>query len=421
MTPIKILIVDDELELERLIKQRLRKQVQALEFELVFARNGKEALEKMQSDPGIEVVLTDINMPEMDGLTLLNKLFQNDRNITAVVVSAYDDMKNIRTAMHCGAFDFLTKPIDFEDLTITINRTLESARQMKKNINQVQEAQLQLIQNEKMAALGELVAGVAHEINNPIGFIAGNINLSTDAVNDLINHLRLYQTTFPEPGPLIEDAAAKIDLDYQLEDLPKMLSEMKRGAERIVNISNSLRTFSRSDTVNKVLANIREGLDSTLMILQHRLKANNNRPAIQIVKEYGQPVLVKCYLGQMNQVFMNIFSNAIDTLDEASQGRSYAEMKDAPNTITIVTEAKYDRGIFEIKIKDNGQGMSEEVKARIFDQLFTTKAVGKGTGLGLSISRQIVVDMHRGSLSCESVLGEGTEFTIAIPLQEELE
>ena len=419
MTPAKILIVDDEIELERLIKQRLRKKIQSKELELIFCHNGIDALEKLEKYPEIEVVLTDINMPEMDGLTLLDKLFKTDRNIKAVVVSAYGDMENIRTAMHCGAFDFLTKPIDFEDLAITINRTLDSAKQVKENISQLQEAQLQLIQNEKMATLGQLVAGVAHEINNPIGFIAGNIDLSAESVKDLIAHLRLYQAKFPDAGSVIEEDAARIDLDYLMEDLPKMLSEMKGGSDRIINISNSLRTFSRSDTLAQVLANIHEGLDSTLMILQHRLKANNNRPAIQVVKEYGEIVLVKCYMGQLNQVFMNILSNAIDALDEASQGRSYAEMKDHPNRITLTTLVRQDKRAFEIKIKDNAKGMSEEVKARIFDQLFTTKAVGKGTGLGLSISRQIIVEMHGGSLDCESVLGEGTEFAIAIPLSPE--
>lgn len=419
MTPAKILIVDDEIELERLLKQRLRKKIRAKEVELIFSQNGKDALEKLEQYPDIEIVLTDINMPEMDGLTLLEELFKSDRHIKAVVVSAYGDMQNIRSAMHSGAFDFLTKPIDFEDLTITINRTLESAKQFKENLHKLQEAQLQLIQNEKMATLGQLVAGVAHEINNPIGFIAGNIDMAKNSVKDVIEHLRLYREKYPEPGPDIEKDADRIDVEYLMEDLPKMLAEMHGGADRIINISHSLRAFSRSDTATKVLANIYEGIDSTLMILQHRLKANNKRPAIQVIKEYGETAPVKCYMGQLNQVFMNILSNAIDALDEASQERSYAEMKDRPNTIAITARPRAEAGIFEIKIKDNANGMSEEVKARIFDQLFTTKPVGKGTGLGLSISRKIIVETHGGTLDCQSFVGEGTEFAIAIPTDAE--
>ncbi|MBD0301269.1 MAG: HAMP domain-containing histidine kinase, partial [Tolypothrix sp. T3-bin4] len=188
------------------------------------------------------------------------------------------------------------------------------------------------------------------------------------------------------------------------------------STERILDISNSLRTFSRGDNDAKVLANIHEGIDSTLMILQYRLKGNSKRPAIQVIKDYGNIPSVKCYLGQLNQVFMNILANAIDAFEESNQGRTFAEMEGNPNIITIKTEVTQDNQKVAIKIKDNGTGMSEEVQSRIFDHLFTTKAVGKGTGLGLSISRQIVVEIHGGSLSCNSVLGEGTEFAIVISI-----
>jgi signal transduction histidine kinase len=414
--PARILIVDDELELERLIKQRLRKKIVAKEIELIFVRNGKEALEKLQSDRQIDMVLTDINMPEMDGLTLLNKLREIDVTLKAVVISAYGDMKNIRTAMNSGAFDFITKPINFEDLTITINKTLKDVKDVRETLKQLQQAQLQLIQQEKMATLGQLVAGIAHEMNNPLSCIAGYAELSTEGVENLINHLRLYQEKFPNPGLEIEQDAETIKLDYFLQRLPRMLSVMAESTDRLVTISNSLRTFSRGDTDAKVSANIHEGIDSTLMILQHRLKANNKRPEIQVIKDYGDIPSVKCYLGQLNQVFMNILANAIDACEESTQDRTFAEIQSNPNTIIIKTEVTEDNQSVVIKIKDNGTGMSEEVKPRIFDQLFTTKSVGQGTGLGLSISRQIVEETHGGSLSCNSVLGEGTEFAIAIPI-----
>ena len=416
MKPAKILVVDDELELERLIKQRLRKSIREKEIELVFARNGNEALEKLQSDREIVMVLTDINMPEMDGLTLLNKLQEVDQNLKAVVISAYGDMNNIRTAMNSGAFDFLIKPLNFEDLVITIHKTLDNVKQAQETLARLQQAQLQLIQNEKMASLGQLVAGVAHEINNPLSCIATYVDLSTEEISYLINHLQLYQEKFPNPGLEIEQDADEIDLKSILRRLPKMLSGMSVSTERILAISNSLRTFSRGDKDTKVLADIHEGMDSTLMILQYRLKGNSKRPAIQIIKDYGSIPSVKCYLGQLNQVFMNILANAIDAFEESNQGRIFTEIEGNPNIITIKTEVTQDNQRVAIKIKDNGAGMSEEVQSRIFDHLFTTKAVGKGTGLGLSISRQIVVEIHGGSLSCNSVLGQGTEFAIIIPI-----
>ena len=419
MKPARILVVDDELELERLIKQRLRKNIRDKQIELIFARNGKEALEKLQSDRHIDMVLTDINMPEMDGLTLLSKLRDVDENLKAVVISAYGDMKNIRTAMNSGAFDFVTKPINFDDLTITINKTLTYVKEVRETLNQLQQTQLQLIQHEKMAALGQLMAGVGHEINNPLSYITGYIDLSNEAVQHLIHHLRLYQEKFPNPGVEIEQDAENIDLEYFLKNLPKMLSGMQIGTERLIEISKSLRTFSRADTDSKVLANIHEGLDSTLMILQYRLKGKDNRPEIQVIKNYGNIPTVKCYLGQLNQVFMNILANAIDACEDSNQGRTFDEIQAKPNTITLTTEVTQDNQSVLIEIKDNGRGMSEEVKSRIFDQLFTTKPVGKGTGLGLSISRHIVVEAHGGSLTCNTVLGEGTEFAIAIPIDRD--
>ncbi|WP_256529940.1 hybrid sensor histidine kinase/response regulator [Limnofasciculus baicalensis] len=418
MIPAKILVVDDEVDLESLLRQRLRKKIRAKEFELIFARSGKEALQKIKSDRTIDMVLTDLSMPEMDGLTLLNKLREIDENIKAVVISAFGDLKNIRAAMNCGAFDFITKPIDFDDLIITINKTLAYVKQIRETLFRLQQAQLQLIQHEKMAVLGQLVAGLAHEMNNPLASIKGSIFLVNDAAQKLITYLQLYQEQFPNSCNEIAEYAEDINLDHIINSLPRMLVVMGGSTDRLIAISNSLRTFSRGDTESKVLANIHDGIDSTIMILQHRMKANSKSPGIRIVKEYGDIPNIKCYLGQLNQVFMNIIVNGIDACEEDNLNRSFEEIEANPNRIVVKTKLTKDKQGVVIEIQDNGTGMTEEVKSRMFEQLFTTKPVGKGTGFGLSISRRIVEEIHGGSLNCTSVLGKGTEFAIAIPIGE---
>jgi signal transduction histidine kinase len=276
--------------------------------------------------------------------------------------------------------------------------------------------QLQLVQNEKMSALGNLVAGVAHEINNPVGFIAGNLQPAQEYVGDLFNLIDLYQEKFPNPGREIETEIEDMDLEYLREDLPKLIGSMQEGVDRIRNISTSLRTFSRADSDRPVSFNIHDGIESTLLILKHRLKASEFRPAIEVVKEYGNLPLVKCFPGQLNQVFMNILANAIDALEESNKGRCFSEIKARPNQITVQTVLSESQNQVLIRIKDNGTGMSNSVKENIFNHLFTTKSVGQGTGLGLSIAYQIVVEKHGGTLTVNSSLGQGSEFVICIPV-----
>lgn len=290
----------------------------------------------------------------------------------------------------------------------------EKNQHLEQALQELQQAQTQLIQNEKMSALGNLVAGVAHEINNPIGFLSGSINHIAEYIQYILEHLECYQKCYPDPLPTIQASAEEIDLEFLIEDFPKIFSSMKVAVDRIGNISTSLRTFSRADSDRKIYSNIHEGIDSTLLILKYRLKANEQRPEIKIIKKYGELPLVECFSGQMNQVFMNILANAIDAIEESNHGLTFAEIKANPHTIEVKTEVVEDNQTVVIKIKDSGKGMSEEVKARVFEHLFTTKGVGKGTGLGLSISREIVEETHGGSLTCHSVLGEGTEFAIAL-------
>ncbi len=293
-------------------------------------------------------------------------------------------------------------------------RSLEYAQQLEAALQELQGAQLQIVQSEKMSALGNLVAGVAHEMNNPLGFIAASLKQAKPTFTDLIEHLKLYEQSFPTPGDEITDHAEEIDLDYSLSDLPKMIDSMSMACDRLKNISTSLRTFSRADQDYKVPFNIHQGIDSTILILKHRLKANEQRPAIEVVTNYGDLPQIECFPGQLNQVFMNLLANAIDALDESNHGRSFEEIKANPNRITITTSVQ--NSLVIIAVLDNGKGMSESVKSKIFDHLFTTKAVGKGTGLGLPIARQIVEETHGGKLDCNSVLGEGTEFIIEIPV-----
>ncbi len=297
-------------------------------------------------------------------------------------------------------------------------KALTQAQQLEQALNELQLTQTQLVQSEKMSSLGQLVAGVAHEINNPVTFIYANLTHAENYTQDLLGLVQLYHQQYPNPTPEISSEIAAIDLDFLIEDLPKLLSSMKVGAERICEIVGALRNFSRLAEAEIKAVNIHEGLDSTLTILQNRLKAQGKHPGIQVIKDYGNLPKVECYAGQLNQVFMNLLSNAIDALEELNVEGCLANLQPATPWIRISTEALNDQQVV-IRIADNGPGMTEKVKARIFDPFFTTKAVGTGTGLGLSISYQIVVEKHKGQLHCLSELGQGTEFVVQIPLLQQ--
>jgi signal transduction histidine kinase len=296
--------------------------------------------------------------------------------------------------------------------------SVAQAQQFGQTLTQLRQNQAQTIQSEKMASLGQLVAGVAHEINNPVNFVYANLPHAAEYVQDLMRLLQLYQQHYPHPAPEIETMAAEIDLEFLSEDLPKLLMSMRVGAARIQSIVLSLRNFSRLDESEMKEVDIHDGIESTLMILQNRLKAKSNRSEIRVTKNFGQLPLVECYAGQLNQVLMNILANAIDALDERDEKRSFDEQKQHPSTIEITTEVLLNNQI-AIRIIDNGLGIPEQIQQRIFDPFFTTKPVGKGTGIGMSISYQIVSVKHQGRLYCNSTVGEGTEFVIEIPIQQQ--
>lgn len=428
-------------------------------FKVLVARDGESALQQVGHCLP-DLILLDVMMPKIDGFETCRQL-QSDistSDIPVIFMTALNDPIDRIKGLNLGAVDYITKPFQQEEvlarvqvhlklhsLTQTLarqNRLLlkeneeriaaeqalqwltqeleqrvdQRTAELSKALADLQQAQVQLVQQEKLSTLGELVAGVAHEINNPVGCIAGNLKHAQNYIQDLIDIVRLCKRYCPYVSAQVAEKMEAIDLDYVLEDLPKLLASMHEGTNRIRNISTSLRTFSRLDNDNKIAFNVHDGIKSTLMILRHRLSANEQRPAIEIIENYGNVPAISCYPGQLSQVFMNIIANAIEALEESNQERSYDDIQTQPNTITITTNLTENEQNVQIGFRDNGPGIPDSVKLRIFDHLFTTKSIDKGTGLGLSICRQIVEDKHDGCLACFSQPGQGAEFVITLPL-----
>ncbi len=300
-----------------------------------------------------------------------------------------------------------------ERLHRTSRELQEKNQQLQTTLTQLQQTQTQLIQSEKMSSLGQMVAGIAHEINNPVNFISGNLGYVRDYLQNLLDLVELYRQQYGETDPIIADKLEDIELDFLQEDLQKILGSMKVGTDRIRDIVQSLRTFSRLDEAEMKQVNIHEGIESALLILQGRLKATVERPEIDIIPEFGLLPGVECYAGQLNQVFMNLLNNAIDALEQ-KYNRKLGEIPPESPTIRILTSVTGDR--VTIRIIDNGPGMTPETQSRLFDPFFTTKPVGKGTGLGLSVCYQIIVEKHQGKISCHANPDLGAEFVIEIPI-----
>ncbi|MEM7772257.1 MAG: ATP-binding protein [Cyanobacteria bacterium P01_A01_bin.37] len=291
------------------------------------------------------------------------------------------------------------------------------AEELEQTLQELQKTQEKLIQQEKMSSLGQLVAGVAHEMNNPVTFIKGNVLPAQDYIESLLALISLYEKHYPDPPREVLIEREAIDLPFLKKDVIKLLFSMRIGAERIAGIVKSLRTFSRLDEANCKAVDLHECIDSTLLILEHRLKANGDRPAVKVIKEYGPLPPVKCFSGQLNQVFMNLLANAIDALEEKITKGTPPTEKDANWQISIQTTLTPDNQVL-IQIGDNADGIPIDVQSRIFDPFYTTKPIGKGNGLGLAISYQIVTDLHGGKLTCQSIPGQGTTFYIAIPISQ---
>ncbi len=302
-----------------------------------------------------------------------------------------------------------------EQLTNRDQQLQQKMQELQNTLAQLHQAQSQMVQSEKLSALGQMVAGIAHEINNPVTFIHGNLTYLDRYTQDLIRLIQTYQQHYPQPPQSLQADLDSVELDFLIEDLTKILKSMHIGSERIRDIVISLRNFSRLDEAEFKTVDLHEGIDNTLIILQHRLKPKPGFPAIDIVRDYAQLPLVECYPGYLNQVFMNLLTNAIDAIEDAARQQAEAAEPVQPRSIWIATQVTPDNQI-RITIADDGSGIPESVKARIFDPFFTTKPIGKGTGLGLSISHQIIIEKHHGKLLCDSIQGEGTKFVIEIPV-----
>lgn len=439
--PIRVLLIDDQLIICEAVRRIL-----AIESDISFHYCANPALavaviEKVQPT----VIFLDLIMPELDGLILAKFLKANEftKEIPLVMLSSKEDPKLKAEAFNLGANDYLVKLPDqlefiartryhskaYNNLQELKKATIQAqlqAKQLEKALQELQKAQSQMIQTEKMSSLGQLVAGVAHEINNPISFIHGNLMYLEQYIVDLMRMISLYQKRHPSDDPEIKSLAREIDLEFLTEDMPKMLGSMKIGTDRIRDIVLSLRNFSRMDQSEFKAVDIHEGIESTLLILQHRLYASDDHPGIAIFREYGDLPLIECSAGQLNQVFMNILVNAIDAIESSYSSPLNTPLEfrhlsalNQPSQIIIQTKILNDSWI-QISIADNGTGMNEETKQGIFNPFFTTKPVGKGTGMGLSISYQIITEKHNGKIECISQLYTGTKFIIEIPIHHEI-
>jgi len=450
--PANILLIDDMPNNLRLLSSLLTKQG----YKVRSVINGAMGLKAAQAKPP-DLILLDINMPDLNGYQVCEQLKQNPvtQEIPVIFLTALDDVIDKVKAFRVGGSDYITKPFQIEEVVVRVQNQLqlrqaqkmlaeqnvvleqeicdrkkiqtsleereiqlkEQTQRLEAALTEIQNTQLQLVQSEKMASLGQLVAGIAHEINNPISFIYGNVHYLNDYLDNLVDTIKIYQKNYPEPTEDIQTFIQDIDLDFVMDDLRTMIASMQSGVERIHGIVLGLRIFSRLDEAEIKSVDLHEGLESTLLIVQHRLQQSDRRPAIQVIKHYGDLPQVTCYSGQIHQVFLHLIENAIDALEDKSLESSTSP--DAIPTLEITTEL-IDNHQVTVSFKDNGAGIPDDIKTQIFNPFFTTKSVGKGSGLGLSICYQIIVEQHQGQLSYVPLPDGGSQFTLQIPVHREV-
>ncbi|MDJ1169060.1 response regulator [Roseofilum sp. BLCC_M154] len=406
MTTLKsasILVVDDNPTNLKVLLDFL----QQVNYKVTIAKSGENALSKaIRNQP--DLILLDVLMPGIDGFETCSRLKANEqtRNIPVIFMTALSETVNKVKGLQLGAVDYITKPFDHDEVLARIEVHLD-----------LKAAQLQLIQEFGQSTLGELVAGIAHEINNPVNFVYGNLAHAGQYHQEIMHLLDLYETYYPNPHPEIQDWQEKIDLDFLKQDYFRLLASMKQGAERIKSTVIALQTFSRLDQSEYKAVNLHEGIDSIFSLIEHRLQQKPYRPAIKVVKNYYDLPLIRCYCAQLNQVFMNLLINGVDAIDAKFSAPEQDRNNNQTPQLSVTTslEERDNRRYAQIQIADNGVGMSASLQQRMFEQFFTTKTMGKGTGLGLAIARQIIEEKHQGIIACQSELGQRTEFTLLIP------
>ncbi|MCG9886914.1 MAG: response regulator [Cyanobacteria bacterium] len=402
-------------------------------YRVAIAKSGETALQRVEHHRP-DLILLDVMMPGgIDGFETCQRLKAKEatRDIPIIFMTALSDTVDKVKGLRLGAVDYITKPIQHEEVLARMDVHLQLYR-LNRNLEQVvmertaalngaledlKNAQVQLVHGEKMSTLGQLVAGIAHEINNPINFIYGNFQPAKDYIEDLLSLVQVFTEEYPTPSDRVQEKMNAIDLEFLREDLPRLLHSMQFGTQRIRDLVLSLRNFSRLDESELKAVDLHEGLESTLLILQNRLKSKTTAREILLNRNYGNLPLVECYPGQLNQVFMNLLSNAIDALEERILPHVGNGPEDHQSPEIRIATQMVSRDRVQVMIEDNGPGIAPEVQSKIFDAFFTTKPMNKGTGLGLSISYQIIVDKHGGELRCVSRPGEGTQFVIELPLR----
>lgn len=416
-----ILIVDDTINNVRLIAEMLS----AEGFSVRKALSGKMALTAVESSRP-DLILLDINMPDMDGFEVCSRLKANPdtQDIPIIFLSALDAIFDKVKAFQLGATDYITKPFLKEEVIVRIENQLRLWRfqqalaarnqDLEDTLKKLKDTQAELIQRERMAGLSQLISGIAHEINNPISFIAGNLEPAQSYFDTLTNLLNCYRQSCPNPPPEMAQAIAAVDLDFMVQDFAALLKSMATGTDRINQIVKALQNFSHQGESDIKAVNLQVTLDSILVLLQSRLRGLGNRPGIEVQCHYGEIPEVTCDARLMGQVFLHLLNNAIDAIDAIAA--LHPTQPPRPPVITLQTQV-VTAGTVSVTIQDNGIGIPQGIRSRIFDPFFTTKAVGAGPGLGLSISHQIVVERHHGTLTFESAYQEGSQFTVELPVE----
>ena len=449
--PVRILLVDDTPTNLAVLSESIQDQG----WTTLFATDGETAIEQAEyAQP--DLILLDVMMPGLDGFETCSRLKANPSTaeVPVIFMTALSDTVDKVKGLKLGAVDYITKPFQQEEVVARVamqlrlhhmNQQLENQNvllsqkveqqakteqqlqqltaeleqrvqlrtaELTSALNTLKQAQVHLVQSEKMSSLGQMVAGIAHEINNPVNFIYGNLRPAQEYFKDLIELVHHFQECYPNPEKELQEHIDSLDINFVAEDAYKLMESLKIGADRIRQIVLSLRNFSRLDEAEMKAVDIHDGIDSTLLILQSKLRGSDDRQPVEIVRRYGDLPQVECYPSQLNQVFMNVLANAADALEEKdSQTATDSRL---PSTICIQTALTSDHQAV-IRITDNGPGVPETVRSKLFDPFFTTKPVGKGTGLGLSISHQIIVEKHQGTITCQPAAEAGTQFTITIP------